>query len=95
MAKLIRPDGSESEVFPKDPARNNGFSLEELRAFVGGPIEIVTVDSKTLMVCNEDGRNLGLASNPKATEIYQKVGGVPGWDVVGNVLIAAYPQEVS
>lgn len=56
MAKLIKTDGSVTVVAP---ANGKVFTLEELRALVGGYIEIVDTppwDGSRLAVCNEEGK---------------------------------------
>lgn len=81
MARLIKADGTESEVLPKNP--KEGFSLEELQGFVGGYIEVAIVVGDSMMICNEDGKRLMLPVNIAASAIH-------GRDVVvGDVLIAS------
>ena len=38
-------------------------TLEELRGFVGGHIEIYDLAADLAIICNEDGKNLGLPLN--------------------------------
>lgn len=100
MARLVKADGTITEV---KPHKQSGFTLEELHNFVGGFIEIVriapgqygllSVAPDEIMVCNEDGHRLGLAVNRTASAIYNFSGGLP-FPVVGDVLIAKFPQEV-
>ena len=100
MATLVKADGTISTV---KAASGRRFSLEELHDFVGGYIEIVqirpgeygllTVRPGDIMICNEDGHRLGLPVNRTASTIYNASGGQP-FPVVGDVLIAKYPQEV-
>jgi len=78
MAKIIRTDGTETPISPK-----NGidFSLEELQKIVGGPIEILhTPCSGEIIVINEEGKCEGLPVNWDATAMF-------GWPLVGSVLV--------
>lgn len=81
MAKIIRPDGTEIEVKPKN---GTDFSLEELQSIVEGYIEPIYYEH-AVMVVNEEGFMKNLKPNWKATEIAQQI-------IVGNVLICAYDQ---
>lgn len=66
MAELIKADGTVTVVTPKN---GKVFTLEELRGFVGGCIEIVAVppwDGSRLAVCDEEGK---LKPNPKVNEL--------------------------
>lgn len=58
-------------------------TLKALQDEVGGHIEVVTVASDTAIICNEEGRILGLPDN----------GRVCGVDVVGTVLIVGTKGE--
>lgn len=83
-ARHIKADGSTTLVEP-----NNGtdFSLEELKKYVGGYIEIVRLTSEFLMVCNEEGKILGLPQNIVATVLYN-ASPLTGMDtIVGDVLL--------
>lgn len=87
-ATWIESDGSEMEVKP-----NNGkdFQLDELQGFVRGEnekegtIELITLDEDRYMVVNDNGINLMLDVNEKATKLYREIGGQS--PVVGNVLV--------
>lgn len=70
-ALWLKANGTQKTVSPKN---GKTFSLDELKKFVGGYIEIVTVkfDGKDyLMVVNEEGKLNGLPYNEAATELYQ------------------------
>lgn len=58
-------------------------TLKALQAEVGGYIETVTIASDAVIICNEEGRILGLPDN----------GRVCGVDVVGTVLIVGTKGE--
>jgi hypothetical protein len=80
-ARIIRADGTETEVEPKN---GTDFSLEEMQKIVGGYIEIVHVPrSRDLIVLNEEGKLEGLPLNQKATALYAN----PMDCIVGNVLV--------
>jgi len=93
VAKLIDPDGSEQEVFARNPKR--GFTLDELYAL----IECTTVqaislaDGRTMWMDEEGKLGTVLFVNEKATELLLDAGGMPDDFVVGKVLISA-PGEV-
>ena len=74
---------TETEVSPKN---GTDFSLEELKSFVDGWIEIVDLRDGRLMVVNEEGKLLGLPLNLLATVEYQKTFG-PIDQIVGNALV--------
>ena len=74
MATLIQPDGTETDVQPRDGKR---FKLDELQAFVGGYIEMVSNVGpdrrRFVLVVNDEGWVLDppLAVNLKATNFYR------------------------
>lgn len=49
------------------PANGKYFTLKELRAYVGGSIEVVRLWRGMSMVCNEEGKLLNLPINTGAT----------------------------
>lgn len=64
QAILVKSNG---ETKPVDPANGTDFSLDELKKYVGGYIEIFRLSSEAVMVCNEDGHALNLPYNDNAT----------------------------
>ena len=83
MAKLIKVDGSVTEVTPRN---GRDFTLDELRAHVGCEwIEIVRLPggSGDFLVVDEEGKLNGKARNEKATKMY---GRMPFDYIVGNAL---------
>jgi len=62
------------------------FTLEELQAFVGGYVELVRTPAGRYLVLNEDGKQLGLPPNTRATAIARSAGIMPNDIVVGDVL---------
>lgn len=80
--RILFVDGREEFIEPKN---GTDFSLEELRAIVGGYIEIVYLDDSRIMIVNEEGKIYRLPVNVKATFI---VNGIGKQDlIVGNVLV--------
>ena len=81
MARIIKPDGTEIEVNPKN---GTDFSLEELQAIVEGYIEPIYFEHG-VMVVNEEGFMKNLKPNWKASEMARQI-------IVGNVLLCANNQ---
>lgn len=82
MAKLIKTDGSVTDVKPAD---GRAFTLEELQKFVGGYIEIINVGERA-MVMDEEGKLKRKAVNECATE--RMSGYICADDeIVGDVLL--------
>lgn len=69
-AKWIKADGTVVPVQPKD---GKYFSLEEMQEMVGGYIEMIRPPSRTgaLIICNEEGKMIGLPYNKLATAMWQ------------------------
>lgn len=83
MATLIRQDGSSEVVYPKGKV----FSLEELQHLVGGYIELIVLPNGLDAYINEDGKELLLPVNNRATTLLQSVGIHPHDYVVGNLVV--------
>ncbi len=66
MATILYPDGTSQEVQPTDGV---SFHLEQLRAIVGGYIEIIPTRDRRIMVLNEEGKLEGLPRNEQATAL--------------------------
>lgn len=84
MAKLIKTDGSEMEVKPKN---GRDFTLEELRTVIGCSwVEIVRLHdgSGSFFVVDEEGKLNGKDYNEKATVMY---GCMPFDYIVGDALL--------
>jgi len=81
-ACIIKTDGTITETKPKN---GTDFSLEELRAAIGGGyIEVVrTVDDSRIMVLDEEGKLKNMPVNPKATALYPNLADV----IVGDVVV--------
>lgn len=77
MKAIRKKPGCEPEIIEVEN------TLKALQAEVGGYIETVTIASDAVIICNEEGRILGLPDN----------GRVCGVDVVGTVLIVGTKGE--
>ena len=64
MATLIKADGTRKVVEPKN---GKDFDLDELKSFVGGWFELISVGCKYVVV-DEDGRMKASPYNISATE---------------------------
>lgn len=82
MATLLLTNTTSREVQPK----GKFFSLEELKGFVGGYIQIIELTEDEWMVMNEEGKLKGLPTNLAACS---KTMGIVALDdeIVGDVLI--------
>lgn len=89
MATIIRADGSTQDVAPRD---GKYFTLTELYEHTRcDMVQRVTLADGRVMWGDEEGyyRDPMPAPNALATRLYAEAGGVPGWIVRGDVLIAA------
>lgn len=87
MAKLIKVNGEEIEISPKN---GTDFSLEELQNYVDGYIEIVNLRSENnIMIINEEGAINDMPVNLKASMIYSKEFNV-NQCIYGDVVICKY-----
>lgn len=84
MASLIKTDGSETTVKPKNGKQ---FTLEELQAFVGGSIELLMLPNGREMYLNEDGKFNGSKINNRATVIAAGAGIADNDFAAGDVII--------
>ena len=88
-AILIPPSGLERPVMP---AHGSKFTLEELQAMVGGLIEFIDLPEHKVMVLNQEGKLMGLPSNPAATLRMVGAGTMPDDYAVGDVVIVDEKQ---
>ena len=72
MATLLKSDGSESEY--------TAITLSGMQKAVGGYIELVHLPKGKMLVVNEDGLNLKLPYNPRASQLSQR-------HLVGDILL--------
>lgn len=92
MAKWIKVDGNVVEVSPKNAGRC--FTLDELKSFVGGWIECITVSPKQVMVINEEGKLLNLPFNAVATESFRMAFQPTDDFIVGDALLCEIGTEI-
>ena len=90
MARVIRVDGTEEEVFPVDVI--SGFSLQEMCQLIQcETIDVVSLGREARMVLD----NNGLISDPprpfnyKASLLYWSAGYNPQNPIVGDVLVGS------
>ena len=88
MAVLIKADGQQQKVEPKNSKR---FELEELQGYVNGYIEAIFLDDDTAMVVNEEGKLLGLPYNQLASIKFLQEKGYHE-PIVGDVLVCKRSQ---
>ena len=81
MAQIIYTDGLTKAVTPKN---GTDFQLDELKAIVGGYIEIVETIDGRLLVLDEEGKLKDKPINMKATRLYKQ--GMFDF-IVGDVLV--------
>ena len=77
MKVIYKAPGSAPEI------RDIPNTLEELQATVGGYIETVTFASDACVICNEEGRLMGMPHNIRLL----------GWDFVGPILIVGRERD--
>lgn len=83
MAIIYRANGECEEVQPEN---GKDFKLEQLRAIVGGFIEVLSINDDEIMVLNEEGKLLELDYNHEATRLYCNRYRTNDY-IVGDVLI--------
>lgn len=82
---FVSTDGSYKRV---RPANRIAYTLDELREFVGGPIEVVHLNPNAIIVVNEEGKLRGLPYNDFATNVLYSIFHTVDY-IVGNVLICS------
>lgn len=66
---LIKVGEELQEVEPKN---GETFSYEELKGFVGGLVQIVPLPDGRILICNDEGKLIGLPMNEKGTELWKE-----------------------
>lgn len=90
MARYIKADGKIEEVHPTNGTE---FSLQEMKAFVGGYLEAIKLTSKEVMYVNEEFVRLQLPINARATEVlHQHRPDHAHYPLCGDVLIASLAE---
>lgn len=87
MARWIKADGTVKEI---QPANKVEFTLDEMRACVGGHIEAVKLTSQEVMYVNDEGVLQQLPINTIATEVFHQHRPERSHEpICGDVLIAS------
>ena len=84
MARLYKTNG---EIIEMKPENGSDFSLEELKCVTDGLLELVYLDSETMMVVDEEGKLKGLPYNENATDVFRKQYPDRNDYIVGNALV--------
>jgi hypothetical protein len=90
MATLITTDGTASTV---TPLNGTDFSLEELKSFVHGYIELVYLNDGKLMVINENGKYEG-EYNLIATDVAHRHHAIESSDYIAGDALICLDKEV-
>lgn len=79
MVKIVKTNGEIIDLEDKE------LQLEQMQKVVGGYIEIVHLKNGWLVVCNEEGKLIGLEENPVVTLVCN----INGFNdiIVGDVII--------
>lgn len=85
MATYYKIDGLVMEVTPKN---GKNFTYDELRAFVGYIVQIVPLPSGKSIVVHEEGKNINLPKNNRATEEWVKEYPIEKYPDNNDMLIA-------
>jgi len=85
QAFLVKPDGYVEPVAPRFGAK--AFSLDEVQEYVGGYVQLITVNKNLVLLCNEDGGAQNLPENPEAARTLHKESGLDYGFIVGTVVI--------
>jgi hypothetical protein len=93
MAKLLRFNGVEIDVKPKDMI--DGFTLTELRRVVGDPLQLFLIDTEWTLVVNPARSKARI--NQKATELVLRAlivrhAAAPIEIIRGDVLLAKFSE---
>ena len=87
LATLYKTDGTNETNQPKN---GETFSLAELQKYVGGYIEYVHLKNNQVMVVNEEGKCLQLATNANADKIFHEQYPTSSDWIVGDVVVCDY-----
>ena len=60
------------DVTEMKPKNGKSFTYDEMRAFVGGMVEIVPLPNGQSIIVNEEGKLNGLPKNELATDFWKK-----------------------
>ena len=97
MAILIKTNGDIREV---KPLNGKKFTYEELREFVGGMVEIVSVPSGRTIYLNEEGKLIDLPKNEAGTALWKLEYPIEQYPnnndelMVGDILLLSAQEEI-
>jgi hypothetical protein len=86
QAFLYKSDG---EIVPVLPKNGISFTLKELRGFVNGFIQVISLNDGRLMILNEEGKLDSLKVNDTATNLAKDIL-FNGDYIVGDVLVTPF-----
>lgn len=72
MATLYKTNGKVKRIFPND--ENKFFDLKELHKLVNGYIEPIQLPDGRVLMVNENGKNLFMPPNKRATHVCAESG---------------------
>jgi len=90
---LMHTDGRTEDITADAP-----FSLKTLQMYVGGLIQEVPMPDGSRLICNDEGKLIGLPINPRATKLWNELYPIDKYPigndgyVVGDV-IHAIPER--
>jgi hypothetical protein len=88
MAQILRANGTRGTI---EPHNGTDFTLDEVRAIVGGRVELISLYDGRIMLINEEGKLHDLPLNVEATRLFLVERG--GDDViVGDALVCEDAQ---
>jgi hypothetical protein len=91
MGKLLKSDGSEQELQPRN-GKKFVFQNELYRILKTDMIQVIQLADRSLMLVDEDAKvrpGERKPLNQKATALLMLAGGIPGDMVLGDVVICA------
>ena len=92
MAKVIFTDGTVKEITPKN---GTDFSLEEIKEYINGFLEVVWLrdEHNNIMIIDEEGKIKNLDSNITATDLAIQSKAIYPCDfIAGNAIVCSMDQ---
>ena len=86
MAKLLKTNGTQVQISPQNESK---FTLEELQGYVGGYIQIVSINASDIMIVNEEGKIYNKPYNKIATQIFYNSTSNRSDYIVGDAVICS------
>lgn len=96
MATLIRTNGIDNKITPKNPAE--GFTAEEIRGLLHGAFQMLPLDLERTILMNACPSESSTPTNDKATRLFLPALGFrrsPASEIKvlrGDILVAAYSE---